>query len=480
MSKGSQASPSILMIVGITGDLAKRKLLTALFHLEKDTLLPEKFYIVGSTRQDKTSEQYRDELKKEWQIHTPIGERFLKRIHIVKADLTKDEGLDSLNDRLDAIEDESGMCLQRLFYLAVPPTAYENVVASLGSGKVHECSGGKKGSLLIEKPFGQNLETAKSLSAVINRYFAEENVFRIDHYLAKETVQNLLSFRFRNPLVHDIWNSKFINHIQISALEELSVEKRASFYEQTGALRDLVQSHLLQLLALTTMKSPASMSSEDVRAERLKLLKAVKPAAIAARGQYKGYTTDVGNADSFVETFAAVQIEIDNGRWRGVPIYIRTGKSMAQKRTEISLIYNDPSIENCPDNLLTFRIQPNEGIALNLQAKKPGLANETQDIVMDYCYARSNDDITHDAYEKLLMDAIAGDQRLFPSTEEVLESWRVVDDIVEKWTDNGEGLEMYEPGAWSTDGSRAILAENNHQWLAQEAEVCEPEKPEKQ
>lgn len=462
----------IVTIVGITGDLAKRKLLPALYHLEKDSLLPQDFYIIGTTRSDLKSEVYRRELRKLLKINSPVGERFLNRISVIQADLSQDSGLKNLNQRLQAIEAESGLCLPRLFYLAVPPSAYEDVVASLGSKKVHVCKEGETGQLLIEKPFGTDYKSAQSLARVLTKHFEEKNIYRIDHYLAKETVQNILLFRFRNPLVHDIWNSKFIQHIQISSLESIGIEARSVFYEQTGALRDVVQSHLLQLLALTTMQAPASLDTVDVRAERLKLLKAIKPVSRAVRGQYQGYQEDAKNPKSFVETFAAVEIEIDNPRWRGVPIYLRTGKSMARKLTEITLVYSDPSIENRPDNLLTFSIQPNEGIALNLQAKKPGLSNETQEIVMDYSYDRANNSIKHDAYEKLLLDAMAGDQKLFPSTDEVLESWRIVDDVVKVWSKDGRGLETYRSGAWSTNRSRELLELNGHTWRSKDFDVC--------
>jgi glucose-6-phosphate 1-dehydrogenase len=465
--------PAIIVIFGITGDLAKRKLLPALYHLFKDDLLHEHTVVVGVTRRDITTDELLADVElcvnETDGICDPAGVRKLReRLRMLTMDVTAHDEYDRLLKELNAIEDTHGMCMNRLYYLSIPPQVYSPIVRLLGThGLNKSCQHGTAGSrILVEKPFGYDLKSAGELIAETSKYFSEDQIFRIDHYLAKETVQNILAFRFNNPIFESIWNADHIASVQITATEKLGIEGRKVFYEQTGAMRDLIQSHLLQLLAVVAMGKPLSMDQAGIHAEKLATLRAVMPPAedqadsMAVRGQYEGYRTEVDKPDSNIETYAALLLYMNTERWRDVPFLIRTGKSLAQKQTDIRVVFKK-EIESGQQNILTFRIQPDEGIGLSLMVKKPGYESQVEEAPMDFSYERSFTDAHGhpDAYERVLVDAVRGDHTLFATGEEVLASWRIIEPILRAWLQSDKGLEIYQPGS-EGPAPAAMLAEN--------------------
>lgn len=476
---------STLVIFGITGDLAQRKLLPALYHLAKQNLLPDTFKVVGVTRRNLTQADLEKSIRESVhrtgkQVHHEVLEKVVRMIEVFQMDLTNTDDYRRLRERLDALEDEAGMCMHRLFYLAIPAQTFEPLVNQLGAAGLNKsCQHGTGASrLLIEKPFGYDLQSAGELIAALGKHFDEEQIYRIDHYLAKETAQNVLNFRFQNPLFRRVWDKASISSVMITAAEEIDIEGRATFYEQTGALRDLVQSHLLQLLALTTMEEPKTLDAGPIHEEKLRLLQNIKPiapnmvATQAVRGQYEGYRQEVNDQRSLTETFAALRLEIDNKRWRGVPILLRTGKALAEKVIDINIVFTDES-ELTRDNVLAIRIQPNEGISLRLQAKKPGLANEVETVQMDFCYGRSFAGKDQpDAYERVLIDAFRGDKTLFATSDEVLASWRILENVIHEWSKNADDLHAYQKGSWGPAASANLAKHAGSEWLTAELKIC--------
>jgi glucose-6-phosphate 1-dehydrogenase len=478
--------PATLVIFGITGDLASRKLLPALYQLAKHDLLPKPFKIVGITRRGITTDALLAKIKTNVEKEgKPCQQAALKRlgeaIEIVTMDLLKTADYEQLRERLNAIETEVGMCMHRLYYLATPAQTYEPVVRELGAGGLNKsCPHGTgHARLLIEKPFGYDLPSAHELIAELNAHFTEEQIYRIDHYLAKETVQNILAFRFQNPLFRRVWNHEAISHIMITAAEDIGIEGRANFYDQTGALRDFVQSHLLQLLAVVTMDEPTTLDATEIHRQKLALLQAITPvtpnavASQTVRGQYDGYRDEVQNQDSTTETFAALHLEIDTPRWRGTPILLRTGKALAEKTVEVTLIFADNS-ELTSDNALTFSIQPSEGVVLQLLAKKPGFTNEVEPVYMEFCYNRAfKTEAGHpDAYERVLLDAFRGDKTLFATSDEVLAAWRVLEHVINEWAKNGTDLQPYARGSWGPDTAAKLAQTVGTEWRANQLNIC--------
>jgi glucose-6-phosphate 1-dehydrogenase len=361
----------------------------------------------------------------------------------------------ALLEHLGKIEHQLGPKAVRLYYLSIPPQVFTPIIRHLGETghnrplpELHDTP-----RLLVEKPFGYDTASAQELIDVVDEHFNEGQIYRIDHYVAKETVQNILTFRFQNPLFEGIWNNRHVEKISVVAHEKLDIEGRADFYEQTGALRDLIQSHLLQLLAMVTLAKPEKLESADIHAEKRKLLEAIIPIAPdevaikTARGQYIGYRTEVQNPTSNIETYARIHIQIDNDRWRGVPITLETGKAMAQKCTEITVCFSQPDDTEHDYNRLIFRIQPTEGITIRLRVKRPGIDNRTDEAEMNFDYQTSFSERSPQAYERVIIDAIRGDQTLFASAAEVLASWRVIQHVIEDWAKNDTGLVLYEPGS---------------------------------
>lgn len=477
--------PTILTIFGVTGDLSKRKLLPALYHLAHDKLLPPTFKIVGISRRGTTVDDVLSQMKLSVEARgdecaQSTLDNLKSYITIIDMEITKPEDYAKLKKAMDDIEDTLGVCANRLFYLAIPSTLFEPVVGMLGDEGLNEnCQHGKADSrLMIEKPFGYDLQSAKSLIDKISESFSEEQVYRIDHYLAKETVQNILTFRFENPLFSGNWNNRHISHIMLTATESIGIENRVSFYEQTGALRDLIQSHLLQLLALVTMDVPATMRSKDIHASKESLFADIitpRPDEMAiktVRAQYESYKKDVNNYHSLTETFAAIELDINDDRWKGVPMFIRTGKALKEKVSEITIVFQDPNDKNNCQNYLTIRLQPNEGIVLDLRIKKPGFAKEIQHVTMDFCYPDTSD-VTHpDAYERVIIDAIKGDKTLFATAKEVLESWRIIDPILQAWQNDQVDMLTYTNGSWGPEQSDALINRAGGNWLTDELKVC--------
>lgn len=462
MSNGDyRACPLVLVIFGITGDLAQRKLLPALYHLQQAGDLPKKLKIVGISRREVAVADVFARLP-EFTNTDRFDEVTAKQLQhmteMYQMDLVSKTDYEGLLKQLNTIEKDLGEGAARLYYLSIPPQIFTPIIRLLGETGHNAPLPGMADAprLLVEKPFGYDVASAEELIATVDEHFGEGQIYRIDHYVAKETVQNILTFRFKNPIFETVWDSQHIDNISVVAHEKIGIEGRATFYEQTGALRDLIQSHLLQLLAITTMAKPARLDSESIHHEKLKLLQAITPIAPdkvseqTKRGQYIGYKKEVDNETSAIETFASVKLQIDNDQWRGVPITLETGKALAQKTTEITVCFHPPKpdeLDHTEHNRLIFRIQPREGITLLLQAKRPGIASQTDTAEMDFDYQASFSQRSAEAYERVIVDAIRGDQTLFASAAEVLTSWQIIQHVIEEWAKNDAGLILYEPGS---------------------------------
>lgn len=459
--RAEKLSPTMIVIFGITGDLSHRKLLPALYYLIKNNLLPPNTKIVGVSRHDVDIEKLMTSVRQtlaenNQECDNDTITKFSQMLEMHKMNLTSAEDYKGLKNSLDNLENELGVCVNRLFYLAIPPTVLSHIVDNLGqSGLANGCQHGIAGSrILLEKPFGFDTYSAKELIETNSKYFNESQIFRIDHYIAKETVQNILTFRFENPIFKDLWSAKHISHIEIIASEKIDIEGRAIFYEQTGALRDLAQSHLLQLLATVAMEEPKSMTSSDIHTAKQNLLKSIKqfsPDTIdeqAVRGQYEGYRDEVSTPNSFVETYASLKLIIDNARWRGTPFYIKTGKALSEKKTQVHVHFKPKEVLDGNTNDLFINIQPNEGIDLTLWAKKPGFESKLNKVHMSFLYNQAYDEYGHpNAYERVLVDAIKGDQALFASSDEVLASWELLEPVIKKWESVEDGLIIYKKGS---------------------------------
>lgn len=445
----------LLVIFGVTGDLAQRKLLPALYHLQQKGELPAQTRIVGISRR-KVSVQsvFKPVIS---YLESSYDKRSLEEVmdmtEMVEMDVASPKDYESLLVRLKDLSEEIGPGVSRLYYLSIPANAFIEIVSNLGkTGHQHPFpTDMDQPRLLVEKPFGRDTKSARELVEVADQNFGEQQTFRIDHYLAKETAQNILTFRFGNPLFQSIWNARHISEIHICAHETIGIENRVEFYEHTGALRDIIQSHLLQLLALITMEAPAELDSQNIHKSKLRLLESIKTIETGqvndktVRGQYHSYRTEVNNPKSVTETFARLQLEIDNEQWRGVKVVLETGKALSEKNTQVLVKFRANETAS-GTNALIFRLQPKEGITLLLQAKQPGIYNDTDEVEMDFDYERSFGG-TAEAYERVIIDAIRGDQSLFASAEEVLSSWRIVENVLTKWAKNDAELTTYDVGA---------------------------------
>jgi glucose-6-phosphate 1-dehydrogenase len=444
--------PAIIVIFGITGDLAQRKLLPALYHLIKDKLLHPTTQIVGLSRRPLSVDDLLSSVElcvlEQDNVCDPDALAAMRNcLSMVQLDPQTPADYNRLKTALDDIEQASGMCLNRLFYLAIPPSIYRDVVTNLGEQHLHEgCQHHTAVSrLLVEKPFGKDLADATALVDLTEKYFGEEQVFRIDHYLAKESVQNILTFRRHNPVFNDGWHGKYISQITVRAFEQIGVEGRGSFYDDVGALRDLVQSHLMQLLALVMVDIDTDNVAglHDAKEHLLDSLRPIAEAPVV-RGQYDGYREEVGKPESTTETYVSLWLESQLPKWHGARLLLETGKALRDKRTEIVLEFAAPGQGN---NLLTFRIQPNEGIDLTLTAKKPGFEHQTQQVSMYFSYNGVFDEPMHpDAYERVLVDAERGDHSLFATSAEVLAAWRALQPILDTWA-AGTAPQAYAKGS---------------------------------
>jgi glucose-6-phosphate 1-dehydrogenase len=458
---GNDLQPAILTIFGITGDLSKRKVLPAIYHLIKQALLPEQFAIVGTSRREINVDELLKDVElcvlEQNNVCDPDAMRIFKdKLQMIQVDPVNGDDYAKLKSTLDEIEAQHNVCMTRLIYLSIPPQVYSSVIKQLGQNGLNKgCQhdGQATSRLLVEKPFGYDYKSAEDLIATTNEHFSEDQVFRIDHFLAKETAQNILTFRRYNPLFSSIWNNEHISGIDIYAHEKLSIEGRADFYDHVGAMRDLIQSHLLQLLAITTMDLPTDLTDNDaIHENKQTLLELTKPPAddqiseIVIRAQYDTYRTEVENDDSTTETFVSLPLHIDNDRWQDVPIRITTGKALGDKATAVVISFSHHHDQ--PTNKLTFRVQPNDGIDIDLQVKKPGYQQAMQTAKMDFSYQTTFDETGHpDAYERVLIDAVRGDHMLFATSAEVMASWRILQPVLNTWEKSSTDLKTYQSGS---------------------------------
>ncbi len=450
-------TPASLVIFGITGDLAKRKVLPAIYHLFKENLLPDHTQVIGTSRRaisnDELLEQVELCIREADKTCDPVAlKRFTDNLHMVQVDPVQDADYDRLREQLDAIDATQGQKLNRLFYLSIPPQVYGPVIRRLGEHGLN--SNGQDGSavsrLLVEKPFGYDVASAEALIAETATAFQEDQIFRIDHYLAKETAQNILTFRRHNPLFNSVWDRQHIKAVEVLAAEQIGIEGRANFYDSVGAMRDLVQSHMLQLLTLTLMDLPADARNNDqLHQSKHAFLEALLPIAAdqvsshAIRAQYTGYRGEVENSQSATETFVSIELYSGLPQWQGVPLRLTTGKALAAKETSISVYFGDAETDI---NQLTFRIQPNEGIDVQLLVKTPGYEAAVQPADMNFSYATTFEGQEPDAYERVLVDAIRGDKALFATSEEVMASWQVLQPILDAWSRGNHDLRDYPKG----------------------------------
>ena len=455
-----------VVIFGASGDLTKRKLLPAFFHLFHEGLLPKGFAIVGYSRTKMSDEQFREDARgavAEFGRDVPDAEAwdaFARVLSYVPGEFADPGAMNHLTGHLESVDARLGTGGGRFFYAATPPAAYPDIVRRIGEAGLHP-----NAKIVFEKPFGRDLATARELDEIIHEVFEESQVFRIDHYLGKETVQNILAFRFANGMFEPIWNRRYLDHVQIAVAEDIGIEDRGAFYEQTGAIRDMVSTHLFQVMTFLAMEPPVSFEPDRLRDETVKVLRSatVCDPARVVRGQYRGYRTEPGvSANSTVETFAAIQVEIDNWRWAGVPFFLRTGKKLARKVSEITLkfrkvpfnVFRGTEIDLPKRDHLTIRIQPNEGITLAFNAKKPGPGLDLGRVTMDFDYGREFGTQIADAYELLLLEALEGDHTLFLRQDGVERAWEILQPVLEQ----PAPVHEYDPGSWGPAEAAALLA----------------------
>ncbi|GLW65049.1 glucose-6-phosphate 1-dehydrogenase [Actinomadura rubrobrunea] len=485
------AGPCVLVLFGVTGDLSRKKLLPAIYDLANRGLLPPGFSLVGFARRDWEHEDFRqiayESVKK--YARTPFREDVWRHLsegmHFVPGEFSDPGAFEALAMAVKELDQTRGTGGNYAFYLSIPPKFFPQVVEQLQRAGLADRSQGWR-RVVIEKPFGHDLASAIELNDTVHRVFPEESIFRIDHYLGKETVQNILALRFANEMFEPIWNRSYVDHVQITMAEDIGIGGRAGYYDGIGAARDVIQNHLLQLLALTAMEPPVSFSAEAVRAEKAKVLSAVRLpddlSLATARGQYaagwqggvkvRGYLEEDGiPSDSRTETYAAVKLEIGNRRWAGVPFYLRTGKRLSRRVTEVAVIFqraphlpfSETDTEELGQNALVIRVQPDEGITVRFGSKVPGSSMEVRDVNMDFAYGESFTESSPEAYERLLLDVLIGDPPLFPRQEEVELSWRILDPVVEYWASQPE-IDQYKSGGYGPESADALMARDGRAW----------------
>lgn len=456
----SKIPPTILVILGATGELSRQRLIPALFHLHEHGLLPRKFSVAGFARSVFSHQEFRNRVKIT-SASSKAWTGFAKKIFYIPGDFTTPEEVKTLAKFIHGLESRNHSCANRLFYFATLPSHYETISHELSkSGLITGCHIHKRQTrVVIEKPFGYDLKSAQKLDQTLNKYFAEGQIYRIDHYLGKETVQNLLTIRFANSIFEPIWNRNYIERVEIFSYEDAGISSRGAYYEQTGAIRDVMQNHLMQLLALTAMEAPFDLSTESIRDERAKVIKAIKkPAAEELKnflktGQYQGYTKEPRvHPESKIETFARVKLYLENRRWQGVPFYLSSGKMLSQKLAQISVHFQKPlpklfRNQNLSPNVLIFEIQPKEGLFLKLNAKYPGFGIKLHEVSMELGYHAAFKGEFPEAYERLLLDFLEGDQRLFARADEIESAWRYID-VLEKYLEkNRHRMVKYKAGS---------------------------------
>ncbi len=487
------AGPSSLIIFGVTGDLSRKKLMPAVYDLANRGLLPPGFGLVGFARRDWADQDFEkvvhDAVKQ--YARTPFDEdvwRQLKQgIRFVQGEFDDDSAFDRLKETLADLDEKRGTMGNHAFYLSIPPKSFPVVTEQLRRSGLAEQVPGQWRRVVIEKPFGHDLQSARELNDVVESVFPADSVFRIDHYLGKETVQNILALRFANQLYEPIWNANYVDHVQITMAEDIGVGGRAGYYDGIGAARDVIQNHLLQLLALTAMEEPVSFDAADLRAEKEKVLSAVhlpKDLSTAtARGQYAGgwqggekvpgfLDEDGMNPQSVTETYAALKLEINTRRWAGVPFYLRAGKRLGRRVTEIAVVFKrapqylfaESQTSALGSNALVIRVQPDEGVTIRFGSKVPGAGMQVRDVTMDFGYGHAFTEASPEAYERLILDVLLGDPPLFPRHEEVELSWKILDPIESYWESLGGPLEQYKPGTWGPASADELLARDGRTW----------------
>ena len=498
LSKHRGAPPTVVVIFGASGDLTARKLIPAVYNLGFDGLLPADFYLVGYGRKPIPDEEFRtlatDAIKEfsRRELAGDVWARVAAHTSYVAGGYDEKPAFDRLAAHIADIEKALGRDVQRLFYISTPPSVFGPILQNLGASGLAAQHLGRphQSKVIIEKPFGKDLTSARELNATIRSVFEEHQVYRIDHYLGKETVQDLLVQRFANAIFEPLWNRNFIDSVQITVAEEVGVGTRGGYYEQSGCLRDMIQNHTMQLLALTAMEPPGSLDAESIRDEKVKVLKAIQPLTIGpagdvARAHYAsgmlagkfvpGYLQEEGIApQSATETYAALRLSINNWRWQGVPFYLRSGKRMARRVSEIAINFRRPpgtlfageaARFDLAGNTLSFQIQPDEGLSLILNTKVPGLETRTQPVKMSFRYATTFGSNTAEAYERLVLDAMVGDGTLLSRGDEAEASWKLCTPVLDYWRSVGRaGMDNYAAGSWGPPSADALLAKQNHVW----------------
>jgi glucose-6-phosphate 1-dehydrogenase len=496
LSSRPMPQPCTVVIFGATGDLTHRKLIPALYNLAADGDLPSSLSVVGFARRDKTDDVFRTELEdaaKKFSrqgVQQELWQSFASRVFYHRSEFSDAEGYKTLATKLDEIDAKYGTRGNRLFYLSVAPSEFEGILKNLKEAGLNKSPSGGWSRVIVEKPFGYDLATARELNTVVNNTFHEADTFRIDHFLGKETAQNIMVLRFANAIFEPLWNNRYIDHVQITASEPLGVEGRGPYYDSSGALRDMVQNHLLQLLCLTAMEPPTDLSADSVRDEKVKVVRSLRrmsPEEVAAnvvRGQYDagaingknvvGYRAeDRVNPQSMTESYVALKVNVDNWRWAGIPFYVRVGKRLPKGGTEIAVQFRAaPTVlfnkvgSVVGSNVLVIRIQPDEGISLRMQAKIPGAAVRIEPVKMDFHYGTSFGKASPEAYERLLLDAMSGDATLFARRDEVEQAWKFIDDIEHAWHESATPppLALYPAGSWGPKEADELIERDGRAW----------------
>lgn len=496
--EGKTADPCIMVIFGATGDLTARKLLPALYNLARDGELPAHFACVGFARREKGDELFRQEMaeainrfSRSKPVDDHLWKSFSSQLFYHQSEFHDDQGYEALRRLLEELDRKFNTKGNRVFYLSTQPSSFPTIIEKLSQHKLIYSpeSSGPWSRVIIEKPFGHDLNSAISLQNHILKFLDESQIYRIDHYLGKETVQNLLVFRFSNPIFESVWNNRYIDHVQITVSEEIGIGSRGHFWEEAGMLRDIVQNHMMQLVSLVGMEPPTNLSAGAIHDEKVKVIQSIRPISMkdfdsqVIRGQYGpgfingtavcGYRDENNVAkNSSVETYAALALFIDNWRWSGVPFYLRAGKRLPKRVTEISIVFHSAppgclfqlSDKPISSNTLVIRIQPDEGIAFKMNCKVPGLNGPIQPVKMDFRYSSYFGLTPPEAYERLICDCMAGDSTLFARADEVLASWKLLTPVLERWTQTTSNFPNYSAGTWGPVAADHMLSKSGRQW----------------